>query len=465
MNRSFCSAFCRQRSRSILRRFARGSLAWIGIASALFYLWAEPIFFIIALVSTILDFALGGQIARGGTRGRIALTIGVVTNLSLLIIFKYTSFLVGDVANPALSFLGTAPLSIPEIALPIGISFIVFEKITYLVDIHRGVSPPAANFQKYLLYVFFFPKLLAGPIIKYHELEPQIRTRPVLDASLVALGFERFAVGVVKKVLIADPASLVSDQIFSTPVHMLSAADAWTGALFFTAQIYFDFSGYSDMAIGIAMMLGFRLRENFNFPYVSVGITEFWRRWHISLSTWIKEYLYIPLGGSRVSTGRTYLNLVIAFLASGIWHGANWTFVAWGVYHGLFLVIERMFLGSWLRKWPVVIGVVATFIVVVHGWVLFRANSIGHAGAFLAKMYDLGNPALSVYVPVQTAVVTLVMLLASTTSRLWLTEGLLALVKRNGVRLVLRVLLAGLFVFALGKILTQPFQPFLYFRF
>lgn len=245
----------------------------------------------------------------------------------------------------------------------------------------------------------------------------------------------------------------------------MSAADSWIGALMFTVQIYFDFSAYSDMAIGLALMLGFRLRENFNFPYVSIGITEFWRRWHISLSTWIREYLYIPLGGSRVSPARIYLNLLIAFMASGVWHGANWTYVAWGAFHGIFLVSERAFLGAWLKSLPRCLGIGFTFLAVLHGWVIFRSPDIGHAFRYYQKMYDLALVEPSVYVPVSTWVVAAVALLGSLTARAWMTDRLVAWLALPGVRLVFRLALCVLFAYSLGKVLTQPFQPFLYFRF
>lgn len=448
----------------LFRNVAKGALTWIALASALFYLWAEPKFFFLAFGSAILDYWLGNRIAKPD-RSKWYLRVGVVSNLALLAIFKYAAFFVGEIANPTSSLLGGTSFSIPQFALPIGISFIVFEKITYLVDIERKVSPPAESFFKYLFFVFFFPKLLAGPIIKYHEIEPQMRQRSRFEFALVATGFERFAVGVCKKVLIADPASVISDQIFNAPVAQLSATDSWVGALMFTVQIYFDFSAYSDMAIGIAMMLGFKLRENFNFPYVSIGITEFWRRWHISLSTWIREYLYIPLGGNRISPSRTYANLFVAFMASGIWHGANWTYIAWGIFHGIFLICERAFLGRWLQKVPVFVGIGFTFFVLVHGWVLFRSPNIGHALDFFGRMYDPSSPGRSVYVPLSMAVIAAVSLAASVTSRCWMNERLIAAIEVPPIRLALRAFLAALFLYSMGKVLTQPFQPFLYFRF
>jgi len=444
----------------LLKRFARISLGWIAIASCLFYLWSEPIFFWIALASSVLDYILGKRITRNA--GGIWLAIGILSNLTLLSVFKYMGFFIEDIANPALTWSLATQLPVPALALPIGVSFIVFEKITYLVDIRRGISPPAASFQKYLFFVFFFPKLLAGPIIKYHELEPQL-AKPHLNLELIALGTERFATGVVKKVLLADPAAAISDQAFAVPASTIGQVDAWIGAVSFTAQIYFDFSAYSDMAIGLALMLGFRLRENFNFPYAAIGITEFWRRWHISLSSWIKEYLYVPLGGSRGPVWRTYLNLFICFMASGIWHGANWTFLAWGAFHGFFLVIERAFAARWLNALPSLIGTLLTFFVVLHGWVLFRARDFDQAWNITSAMYSMDG-GWTVYVPPQIAFLVLASLLAALCARWWVPL-LAPVLSRPSVRLIARIMLVLLFVLAQQRVVAIPFQPFLYFRF
>lgn len=446
---------------ALLRQFAYGSLGWIALASCAFYLWSEPLFFWIALASSGLDYLLGKRIARDS--GSVWLTVGVVSNLALLCVFKYSGFATAEIANPVLGLTGAAPLTVPELALPIGISFIVFEKITYLVDIRRGVSAPAESFPRYLFFVFFFPKLLAGPIIKYHELQPQLAARAPVSSELVALGIERFATGVVKKVLLADPAGTIADQVFALPTSAIGQADAWIGALFFTAQIYFDFSAYSDMALGLAMMFGFRLRENFNFPYTAIGITEFWRRWHISLSSWIREYLYIPLGGSRGPAWRTYLNLFICVMASGFWHGASWTFVAWGAFHGFFLIIEKAFAGRWLKAMPEIIATMLTFGVVMHGWVLFRANDFAQAGAMLTAMYSMDG-VQTVYVPPQIGALILGSLLAAASARSWMPL-LSHLWSTASAQVAGHGMLTLLFVLSLSRVLALPFQPFLYFRF
>ena len=245
-------------------------------------------------------------------------------------------------------------VSIPKIALPIGVSFIVFEKITYLVDVYRGVTAPARSVSLYALYVFFFPKLLAGPIVKYHDIAGQMEACPPAHVDDFVLGFSRFMLGVIKKVLLADALAGGADLVFAHDPAELGFVEAWAGVIFFTFQIYFDFSGYSDMAIGLARMFGFRLLENFDEPYIATTMTEFWRRWHMSLTGWIREYLYFPLGGNRRGALRTHFNLWLCFLASGLWHGAAWNYIAWGAYNGLFLVLDRLFLArvlGRLRPW------------------------------------------------------------------------------------------------------------------
>ena len=363
---------------SLLVRWHAGARLWLLLlASLAFYVWGEPRFVPVVLVSALVDYGLGACIQRGA---QWALPVGVAANLGLLVVYKYAGF-VG--AN-----LGVA---VPAIALPIGVSFIVFEKITYLVDIARGRSRAAASFWQYLTYVLFFPKLLAGPIIKYHEIEAQFRAPPAPGEAMVFDGFLRFMRGVIKKVLLADVLGGAADAAFALPADRLGFGDAWAGVILFTLQIYLDFSAYSDMAIGLARMFGFRLRENFDMPYIACSMTEFWRRWHISLTSWIREYLYIALGGNRVAAWRVYFNLWVCFLASGLWHGAAWTYVIWGAYNGLFLVLDRLFLLRWLEQLPRGVANAVTLAIVMVGWVVFRADSMGQAGVFLRAMVSPGD--------------------------------------------------------------------------
>ena len=439
-------------------------------SSVLFYTWSEPLFVPVVLVSAMADHLISlriDRLPRQARRAKVLLAIGVLGNLAILVHYKYTRFLIENL-NDLLSGVEIGQIPVPEIILPIGVSFIVFEKITYLVDIYRRISRPAERGSTYLLYVFFFPKLLAGPIIKYHEMESQLRTLPTASFADISTGFQRFMVGVAKKTLIADTLSTGADQIFAADPARVGFYYAWSGVILFTFQIYFDFSGYSDMAIGIARMLGFRLRENFDMPYISCSITEFWRRWHISLTTWIREYLYIPLGGNRVWPVRIYFNLWICFLASGLWHGAAWTYVCWGAYNGLFLVLDRLFLLRVLNRLPRPAANLITFSIVVIGWTIFRSHSWEQAMTLILAMMQPGLPdkVASVFVTpdVKYAVALAAVICALPRfpgfdqARRWLmAEPRWALGLQFAISLV--------FVLAVGKAVADPFKPFLYFRF
>jgi alginate O-acetyltransferase complex protein AlgI len=370
------------------------------LASLVFYGWGAPKMILPLILSCSFDFWIGQRAAPGirleRSRKRL-LWLGVSTNLLLLGYFKYMNFFVGE-TNRLLSWLGAAPFSWNEVLLPIGISFFTFHKISYLVDVYHGVVKQASRLSDYILYVVLFPQLVAGPIIRYADVADEIVSR---DSSqdLVIAGIFRFVVGLSKKVLIADALGTVADSIFKLNVEMLSTGWAWIGALAYTFQIYFDFSGYSDMAIGLGWIFGFHFKENFFRPYLAHNITDFWRRWHISFATFMRQYLYIPLGGSRGSTLITYRNLWLVFIVSGLWHGAAWNFVAWGVYHGFFIVCDRVFLTRAADRLPRLITVAMTFVVVVFGWVLFRSESLPTALTFMARMVAFDAPRSALTVP------------------------------------------------------------------
>ena len=294
--------------------------------SFFFYFYAESRFFPIVLISVFADYFICHCIfrSRGKTKAKYLLALGLILNVLLLFYYKYMDFFISTI-NSLSSYLHLSSLPLLKIALPIGVSFIVFEKITYLVDVYKGIGPPAKSIRDYLLYIFLFPKLLAGPIVKYHDIAAQLINHQQRATDFFE-GFKRFLIGLIKKVLLADTVGEVANAVFGMPPGQLGFTQAWLGVISFTLQIYLDFSAYSDMAIGLARMFGFRLLENFNMPYISANFTEFWRRWHISLSTWIKEYLYFPIGGNRRGTARTYLNLCICFFISGLWHGAKLDF-------------------------------------------------------------------------------------------------------------------------------------------
>ena len=437
------------------------------VASLLFYGWGEPVFVVLAVGSALLDLGVVHRMtaAADARRRRRLMTLGVGANLALLVYFKYVGFAADTGRSLAAAAFGVSLPSLEAIALPIGVSFIVFEKITYIVDTYRGVGQPARRIRDYLLYVFLFPKLLAGPIVKYHDIVGQLGARPRrLDDW--AEGLTRFAVGMGKKVLIADTAAELADAAFAADGTPVGFRLAWLGALAFSVQIYFDFSGYSDMAIGLARVMGFRLMENFDRPYLSVGFGEFWRRWHISLSTWIREYLYLPLGGNRVGPVRLYVNLWICFLASGLWHGAAWTFVVWGAYQGAFLTLERLGLSRLLDRLPRPLGILVTFLAVTVGWVLFRAPDLPTAAGYLFAMASPGGPARFV-------IVTLDQWCALAAGlAICLVPGLPPLAHRRAFNvattptLALRMALSlPILVLSAGKVMTVTYNPFLYFRF
>lgn len=360
------------------------------VGSLLFYAWGAPRFLAILLVVSWVDYSIGWKIYRSvpGTKARKRwVTFGVIINLSMLFYFKYSNFLSTEVNELSRRWAGNDWIHWGHVVMPIGISFVVFEEISYLVDIYRERSEPAKKFSTYALFLFLFPHSIAGPIFRWRDLEGQLISRRH-SVDLAFDGVIRFLFGLGKKVLIADRMAAVADVVFRQAPFSMPASYAWIGIVAYSLQIYFDFSGYSDMAIGIGAILGFKFKENFNAPYLATSITDFWRRWHISLSTWMRDYLYIPLGGNQVSVKRMYLNLWIVFLLSGFWHGANWTFIAWGAYHGFWLILDRTFLGTHVfSRMPRWFNIGATWLTVMVGWVLFRSETIGYAWDYLRRLF------------------------------------------------------------------------------
>ena len=370
------------------------------VASLVFYLWGEGLYAAIVLASIGFNFVLGARIgdAADPAGRRRWLIAAVAGNHALLARFKYTDFAVANL-DAARRWVGLAPVALPAIPLPLGISFFTFHSISYAVDVYRGNAVAQRRLSDFALYILLFPQLIAGPIIRYKDIAAQIARRDRRLAD-VAEGARRFVLGLGKKTLVANPLGTAADQIFAIPPRELTTPVAWVGIVCYTLQIYFDFSGYSDMAIGLMRMLGFRVLENFRHPYIAQSIREFWRRWHISLSNWFRDYLYIPLGGNRRGAGRAYANLVIVFLLCGLWHGARWTFVLWGVWHGVFLVLERAGGDRVLaRVWRPLRHAYALG-AILGGWVLFRAETLGHAGWFFLALAGRGaGPASSLRYP------------------------------------------------------------------
>jgi alginate O-acetyltransferase complex protein AlgI len=365
-------------------RFRNGLLA---IASILFYSWDEPAYTAVLLGSIALNFVAGFALDsyRGTRARRVTLTLAIIANLGLLGFFKYAGFFV-DSLNAPLELLGLPPLPVPRVELPLGISFFTFQAMSYVVDVHRGTCPAQRNILNLSLYIALFPQLIAGPIVRYKEIAAQIRER-VLTQRMFAEGVRRFVFGLGKKMLIADTIAQCVDAIFELPGNEITITLAWAAIVGYALQIYFDFSGYSDMAVGLGKMFGFRIPENFRYPYSSRSVTEFWRRWHITLSAWFRDYVYIPLGGNRVRRSRTYLNLAAVFLLCGLWHGATWNFIIWGAFHGALLIVERLAVGSWLRRAPAPFAHIYTMIAILIGWVWFRAESLPAAMEFLGVMF------------------------------------------------------------------------------
>ena len=357
------------------------------LTSLIFYGWGAPTILPLLLISCSLDYYLSARLNRESRGAKTYLTLAVLINVGLLAYYKYANFFV-DQLNTVFGWSGKPAIAWTAVALPIGISFFTFQKISYLVDVYRGTAQRARSLGDYILYVTLFPQLIAGPIVRYHDVAEQIKKRDhTLDQFFS--GICRFCIGLGKKVLIADQLGAVADHVFHLPPDQLSTGYAWLGIVAYSFQIYYDFSGYSDMALGLGRMLGFEFLENFNFPYASQTITEFWRRWHISLSNFMREYVYIPLGGNRGSAFRTYLNLWLVFLVSGFWHGAGWTFIFWGAFHGFFLVLDRLGWAAVAARLPRLVNATLTFLVVLISWVFFRSENLHQALSFLQVMSGL----------------------------------------------------------------------------
>ncbi len=443
------------------------------LGSIFFYSWGAPRFIFVILLVTFVDFHLVHFMydSTKELQRKLLLSLSVSINLSFLIYFKYSNFFVENV-NALLYSAGIKQIVWTKLILPIGISFYTFESLTYVVDVYRRIHKPLDKFWDYQLYIILFPKLIAGPIVRYHEIADQITDRTQFDFIEYKLsGFVRFCSGLAKKVIIANVLAIQADSVFSMPPGNLSSALAWSGILSYTFQIYFDFSGYSDMAIGIGQMIGFKFPENFKDPYISQSVTEFWRRWHITLGKWMKNYLYIPLGGNKVkSKSRMYMNLWIVFIASGFWHGASWNFIVWGMYHGFFLVMERMFLLKFLEKTGKWLSICFTFVVIVIGWVFFRTENLSSAFLFIRQLFAFdfrGHLFLDNRFYFCLSLAVLISFLKSSDFGVkihdWICPDVL---KMNTIRLiVLSISALFLFSYSLSAIASSSFNPFIYFRF
>ena len=442
--------------------------------SLIFYAYGEVIYTYVMLLSIVINYAFGLWIAGGEGRGRkLALGAGVVVNLGILVYFKYLGFFYEMVAAVAPGLMSGPP----QVHLPLGISFFTFHALSYLIDVYRRQVPVERSLIYVAVYITMFPQLVAGPIIRFHDIRDEIHNRRV-SAGLFAEGIQIFVIGLAQKVLIANTVAVAADQIFALDPTGLSLPVAWLGIACYTLQIFFDFCGYSTMAIGLGLMIGFHFPLNFNYPYISQSITEFWRRWHISLSMWFRDYLYIPLGGNRAGPLITYRNLLIVFFLCGLWHGANWTFVVWGLWHGAFLVFERLGIARLLDRSVPAVRHLYTMLVVMIGWVFFRADTLEHAWTFLKAMAGAGQPShlaphVLQFLTPETATALVIGVVAATPvlGRL-VRAGLDAVRSATGGRVLVgtgeALYLAGLFgLFALAvmSLAAGTYNPFIYFRF
>jgi alginate O-acetyltransferase complex protein AlgI len=439
--------------------------AWITLGSYIFYGWWQPWFVVLMAFTTVLDFIWGRVITReGATPGerKLAVVACVATNLTLLAFFKYYMF-AAQTVNQMLGLAGVAPFRVMDVVLPIGISFYTFHSLTYVIDLYRGHATPAKSLSSFSAFVALFPDLVAGPIIRYKTLAEQLRERDHL-AVRIASGIVIFVLGFAKKILLANPCGTGADAVFGAASP--SPLDAWFGALAYAFQIYFDFCGYSDMAVGLGRMLGFEFPRNFDAPYRSQSITELWRRWHISLSSVLRDYLYYSLGGNRKGEGRTYFNLAFVMLIGGLWHGAKWNFIVWGAYHGFFLILERWNSKESLYHFLPKPGRIAmTFLLMLFSWVLFRADNLTAAMEYFRAMFGLAavtevTPLLSamIYTPYHLLIVAICALVVF--QRLQAHDWAVAPITWRRIGIVV-----PLFLYALMSMYSQAFNPFLYFQF
>ena len=474
---------------SLLSRIFRSSTTvsncFLLIASLVFYAWGEPVLVLLMIGSILLNWFCGvmiaksapmGSVPRGANApapmgsvpigaksasGRFWLILAIIGDLAILGYFKYAGFF----ARTLNGLLGREALTVPEIALPIGISFFTFQAISYVVDVYRGNAEASKNPINTALYISFFPQLIAGPIVKYRDINRQIESRQI-HWERTAEGFRRFIYGLAKKVLIANVLGLCADTIHTYHVTRIDPVAAWVGALAYAFQIYYDFSGYSDMAIGLGKMFGFDYLENFEHPYLSKSVSEFWRRWHISLGTWFREYVYIPLGGNRKGKIRTYFNLAIVFLLTGLWHGANVTFLLWGAYHGFFVILERLGLKKLLDK-NKILGGVYCFLVVVLGWVLFRMDSVDEAITYIAHMIrPWHNWIAQIPAAEYLTAKTIAMFVAAVLGAGIVQRAAPAKWREKWVGSVPEAIwCAALLVFCIATIAGESYNPFIYFQF
>lgn len=435
------------------------------IFSLIFYAWGEPVYIVIMLFSTVFDYTNGILISKyreDKNKARTILILSMVINLGILAFFKYYGFFIENING-----IFNLSLTAKTLPLPVGISFYTFQTMSYTIDVYLNKIPVQKNIISFGAYVTMFPQLVAGPIVKYGEVAKQIDKR-VETLDKFGEGAELFIVGLGKKVLLANNIGFLWTTIKAMPISDITVIGAWLGIIAFTFQIYFDFSGYSDMAIGLGKMLGFDFMQNFNYPYVSKSITEFWRRWHISLGSWFREYVYIPLGGNRVSTAKHLRNLFVVWFLTGLWHGASWNFIVWGLYFGVILVIEKNFLLKWLEKAPKFIANIYTMILVIIGWVFFDVETLKGALDYIKVMFGFGNnpmiDSMTMYYLEANIGLIIVLIICSTS----IPTKIIKFIKKKYTTaklFVVPVIYTIILIVAVAYLVNETYNPFLYFRF
>ena len=436
--------------------------------SIVFYAYGAPDFVFLLVGECVINYFLVRGMAKTekiGTK-KLLCAFSVIMALGLLLYFKYANFFMENL-NTILGWTHHEPIGWMKVALPIGISFFTFQSITYTIDVYRGTTPPSQKLTDYVLYIMMFPQLIAGPIVNYNSVAAQLVSRTSTMEDRV-VGFYRFVIGLGKKVLIANTMAAYADQVFGMAYGDLATGTAWIGILAYTFQIYFDFSGYSDMAIGLGKMMGFRFPENFNDPYTSRSVTEFWKRWHMTLGNFIMNYLYIPLGGNRKGKGRMYFNLWLCFLLSGLWHGASWNFVLWGAFHGFFICADKFFLKNALKKIGTLPSVIITFFLVAMGWVLFRVDTASDAGAFYQALFAFKG-GLMVAGDAQFWCIFALAIIFSFLTLLpfgqRLQDRIFADSYSKPLSWTMFAITLVLFILSAGSLCVSDFNPFIYFRF
>lgn len=436
-------------------------------ASLIFYAWGEPVYIILMILSIILNYFCGQDIyeKRDNARAmKMSLIFGVVMNLLILGFFKYYGLLM-DTINAIL------PIDIPYrvLALPIGISFYTFQAMSYLIDVYRKEVKPQENVLYFALYISMFPQLIAGPIVRYIDIEEQLKERSI-NSTKFGEGAMYFIRGLAKKVVLANTFGSVYEQVAAMQMGSFSTLTAWVGAIAYAFQIYFDFGGYSDMAIGLGKMFGFEFLPNFNYPYIAKSITDFWRRWHISLSTWFREYVYIPLGGNRCTPSRHILNLLIVWMLTGLWHGAQWNFMFWGLYYGVILILEKYLWGSKIEKLPAAVQHIYAFVLVLFGWVFFFSPTLGYAGQYLKVMFGIGAKGIfdkqGFFMIFTNWLLIVIAILASAPRGYKLLKKITGCWQSEEVRTIVTcAVYIAMFLLCIAFLVTETYNPFLYFRF